>query len=125
MPFADIAAGPLAGRLTRTLHRELRQLCCLLCRSDYYRLERPICHVSGRVYLPLKIGAFARRIGIAIKMDAGDVVKLIGQSGTFPISAEIGAAASDRSATSGQRKLSMPAIGQRLFTSTQLLINAK
>ena len=41
-----IAACPLAARLMRTLHRELRQLCYLRCRPDCYRLERPICRAG-------------------------------------------------------------------------------
>ena len=40
------------------LHRRLRRLRCLRRRSDCYRLERPF---AGRVSVPLKNDAFARR----------------------------------------------------------------
>ena len=42
----SITACRLADRLTRPFHRELRQLCCLRCRPDCYRLERPICRAG-------------------------------------------------------------------------------
>ena len=40
------------------LHQRLRRTCCLLRRSDCYRLERP---VAGWDLHPLEVDAFARR----------------------------------------------------------------
>jgi hypothetical protein len=40
------------------LHQRLRRTCCLLRRSDCYRLERP---VAGWDLHPLEVAAFARR----------------------------------------------------------------
>jgi len=56
--FTFVTACLLAESLYDPFHRRLRQYCCLHCRSDRYRLERP---VAGWELHPLKGHALARR----------------------------------------------------------------
>ena len=56
--FTHVTACTLAESPSDPLHRKLRQLCCLRCRFDCYRVERP---VPGRELHPLKSSAFSRR----------------------------------------------------------------
>jgi hypothetical protein len=58
MAFTGVTACLLAEPLNGPLHRRLRQFRYLHCRSDCYRLERPL---AGWELHPLKIAAFSRR----------------------------------------------------------------
>src|SRR6266700_614289 len=53
--FTHVTACTLAESLNDPLHRKLRQLCCLRCRFDCYRVERTSSQAGVH---PLKSSAF-------------------------------------------------------------------
>src|ERR1700745_4231212 len=56
--FTHVMACTLAESPSDPLHRELRQLCCLRCRLDCYRVERTSSRAGGA---PAVVQRFSRR----------------------------------------------------------------